>query len=260
MRRGQRDRRPPGEWFKAPVKNVALITFKEPQTYEEAIKSDASGFWTQAMDEELFSLLANDTYKLERLPAGFKAIPVKWVYKIKTDSNGNIERYKARLVAKGFMQREGVDFNDTYAPVSKHTTLRTLLSLVAALDLELRQLDVKTAFLNGELEEDIYMKQPPGYESGGPDMVCHLQRALYGLRQAPRAWYSKLKKVLEDIGFQASEADPGLFILHTKSGNTYMLVYVDDLLIAAKDLASVESVVTTLKSVFDVHDLGEAVE
>ena len=137
--------------------------------------------------------------------------------------------------------------------MSKHTTLRTLLSLVAALDLELRQLDVKTAFLNGELEEDIYMKQPPGYETGGSDMVCHLQRALYGLRQAPRAWYSKLKKVLEDIGFQASEADPGLFILHIQSDFTYMLVYVDDLLVAAKTSAAVETVVSTIQSVFDIH-------
>ena len=113
------------------------------------------------------SLHSNDTWTLERLPRGVKPLSAKWVFKVKLDSNGNIELYKARLVAKGFMQREGVDFNDTYAPVGKYTTLRALLALVASEDLELRQLDVKTAFLKGELEEDIYMKQTPGYEEGG---------------------------------------------------------------------------------------------
>lgn len=253
LRRGDRARRAPGEWYKV---NVALTTYSEPLTYEEAMAAPDCEQWKQAMDEEMASLLSNDTWTLEKLPRGVKPLSAKWVFKVKLDSNGNIERYKARLVVKGFMQREGVDFNDTYAPVSKHTSLRTLLSLVASEDLELRQLDVKTAFLNGELEEDIYMKQPPGYESGGHDMVCHLQRALYGLRQAPRAWYSKLKEVLEGMGFQASETDPGLFILHTQSVYTYMLVYVDDLLVAAKTSAAVECVVSTIMSAFDIRDLG----
>ena len=156
------------------------------------------------------------------------------------------------------MQREGVDFTEVFAPVSKHTTLRVLLALVAEHDLHLHQLDVKTAFLNGELEEDIYMVQPPGYEQGGPGMVCHLRKALYGLRQAPRAWHIKLKKELEKNGFEASEADAGLFILSKGEHKIYMLVYVDDCLIASKHMAGVEHAKKVMRSSFDIRDLGEA--
>jgi hypothetical protein len=145
------------------------------------------------MDEEFASLLENGTWELEKLPDGFKALPMKWVYKIKRDADRNIERYKARLVAKGYLQKQGIDFEEVYAPLSKHTTLRTLLAVVAARDMELHQLDVKTAFLNGELKEEIYMQQPQGYEEGGPGTVCHLKKTLYGLRQAPRAWHTRLK-------------------------------------------------------------------
>ena len=130
-----------------------------------------------------------------------------FVLATKRDADGNIERYKARLVAKGFQQREGVDFNEVFAPVSKHSTLRALLAVVAARGLHLHQLDVKTAFLNGDLEEVIYMKQPPGYEEGGPRTVCRLRKAIYGLRQAPRAWHAKLNSTLEGMGFRASTAD-----------------------------------------------------
>ena len=245
------------------------------------------------MHEEIASLQANGTWDLEEQPVGVKAIPVKWVFKIKRDASGNIERYKARLVAKGFMQREGIDlvrgissvslavlccqrmdispvthkkkkkkkgidYNEVFAPVSKHTTLRTLLALTASEDLELHQLDIKTAFLNGELEETIYMKQPEGYEEGTSDTVCHLKKSLYGLRQAPRAWNTRLKKELELMSFKPSDADAGLYIAEFKGSNVYILVYVDDILIAAKDIAAVNNVKERLTSIFDVRDLGEA--
>ncbi|HSP31011.1 MAG TPA: reverse transcriptase domain-containing protein, partial [Halomonas sp.] len=125
-------------------------------------------------------------------------------------------------------------------------------------DLELHQLDVKTAFLNGVLEEDIYMAQPPGYEEGGPGMVCHLKKALYGLKQAPRAWHTKLKAELELMGFQASETDPGMYIQQRKERNVYILVYVDDILIIAKDMELVKDIKKTLMTTFDARDLGEA--
>jgi hypothetical protein len=156
-----RERRAPGEWYQANMAADGKET--EPQTYEEALAGPDAELWRRAMDEEFASLLENGTWELEKLPDGFKALPMKWVYKIKRDANGNIEPYKARLVAKWYLQKQGVDFEEVYAPVSKHTTLRALLAVVAARDMELHQLDVKTAFLNGELEEEIYMQQAQGY-------------------------------------------------------------------------------------------------
>lgn len=251
----ERQRNPPREYWKA---NLAQTLTAEPQSREEALSRPDAELWQQAMNEEYASLLRNGTWTLEDLPHGAKAIPVKWTYKIKLDATGNVERYKARLVAKGFMQREGLDFNEVFAPVSKHATLRALLALVAAEDMELHQLDVKTAFLNGELEEEVYTKQPPGYETGAPGTVCHLHKALYGLRQAPRAWHAKLKKELEELGWEESEADPGLFILTNSDGKCYILVYVDDMLVASKSLLAVTDCKTSISNIFEVRDLGEA--
>jgi hypothetical protein len=183
---------------------------------------------------------------------------MKWVYKIKRDADGNIERYKARLVAKGYLQKQGIDFEELYAPVSKHTTLRALLAVVAARDMELHQLDVKTVFLNGELEEEIYMQQPQGYKEEGPGTICHLKKMLYGLRQAPRAWHTRLKAELEALGFRASEIDPALFVKGAGQQATYVLVWVDDILVAGLDREEIAVVKRLLGAVFDVRDMGEA--
>ena len=162
--------------------------------------------WQQAMDDEIASLAANDTWTLEEAPPSVRIIPVKWVFKTKRNVDGNVERYKARLVAKGFRQLEGVDFTEVFAPVSKHATLRALLARVAHHDMELHQLDIKTAFLNGELEEEVYVEQLPGYAGGGAGKVCRLHRALYGCtaKQAPRAWHKRLSEELNSLGFTVS--------------------------------------------------------
>ena len=250
-----RERQPPPEIYK--VQAAKAVQPQEPQTYEEALRAPDAAQWKLAMDEEMAPLQENNTWTLEQQPVGVKPIPVKWVFKVKRDALGNIERYKARLVAKGFMQREGIDHNEVFAPVSKHTTLRTLLALTAAEDMELHQLDIKTAFLKGELEETICMQQPQGFTEGGPNVVCHLRKALYGLKQAPRAWNTRLKQEQENMGFTASEADPGLFIAHYKGGKVYVLVYVDDILVASKSLEDIQHVKHRLTEAFKVRDLGE---
>lgn len=231
----------------------------EPQTYEEALESPQAELWQTAMDEEMRSLMENGTWELEECPVGVKPVPMKWVYKIKRNADGSVERFKARLVAKGFLQRQGIDFEEVYAPVSKQTTVRTLLALCAVEDLELHQLDVKTAFLNGELEEEIYMQQAQGYEEGGTGQVCKLKKAIYGLRQAPRAWYLRLKAEMEKLGWTVSEADPALFFRKESDGTYFSLVYVDDIEMAApKGSERIEDLKRELKGIFDIRDLGES--
>jgi Reverse transcriptase (RNA-dependent DNA polymerase)/gag-polypeptide of LTR copia-type/Integrase core domain/GAG-pre-integrase domain len=256
VRRSARARKNPGQWWKASAAKAVVVD--EPNTYKEALASEHAEEWNTAMVDEIASLQQYGTWTVEPIPVGVKPIPCKWVYKLKTDAQGNIERHKARLVAKGFRQVEGVDYEEVYAPVSKHSSLRTLLSLVAEGDLELHQLDVKTAFLNGELEEDIWLCHPPGFEQGPPGTACKLNKALYGLKQAPRAWHLKLKEELLGMGFVESDADPSLFVLHYKDRSVYVLVYVDDMLVAGKQLSDVEHVKQMLLDIFDARDLSEA--
>ncbi|MGQ3285925.1 reverse transcriptase domain-containing protein, partial [Bosea sp. (in: a-proteobacteria)] len=181
---------------------------------------------------------------------------------MKRDAAGNVERYKARLVAKGYFQQSGVDVGDVYAPVSKHTTLRALLAKAAAENMEVHQLDFETAFLNGVLEEHevIYVQQPEGFREGSSNTVCRLHKALYGLRQAPRAWHARLCEELLAMNFKSSEADPALFTLHLPSGTVYLLVYVDDCLLCTQqgDTTGLAYVKQKLSSVFKLKDLGEA--
>ncbi|KAJ9523607.1 hypothetical protein QJQ45_007310 [Haematococcus lacustris] len=227
----------------------------------EALSGPQADMWREAMRSELESLHANQTWCLSERPSGARVLPTKWVLKVKRDAAGNIERFKARLVAKGFLQVSGVDVGDVYAPVSKHTTLRTVLAKAAAENMEIHQLDFETAFLNGKLEEHevIYVQQPEGFEEGSSNTVCRLQKALYGLRQAPRAWHARLCEELLAIGFTASEADPALFTLQLPSGPVYLLVYVDDCLLCTQqgDTAGLAHVKQQLACVFNIKDMGD---
>ncbi|MCO5606659.1 hypothetical protein L7F22_060847 [Adiantum nelumboides] len=202
------------------------------------------------MQEEIKALHANDTWDLVELPKGRKAIPNKWVYKIKTvDAK---PKYKARLVAKGYAQTKGIDFQEVFSPVVKMTTLRVLFAIVAALDLELDQMDVHTAFLHGDFEEELYMKQPEGYVIPGKEhLVCKFNRSLYGLKQASRQWYKKFDAFMLKHGYKRSHADHCLYIKCDEEGSPIILVlYVDDMLIAAKKRSTVDARKSTSGYVF----------
>ncbi|KFK44446.1 hypothetical protein AALP_AA1G257500 [Arabis alpina] len=170
-----------------------------PKTYEEAMEDKS---WLNAVDDEVGAMQRNETWYEADLPKGKKAVSSKWVFTIKHLSNGDIERYKARLVARGFTQTYGEDFTDTFAPVAKLHTVRVVLSIATNLSWDLWQMDVKNAFLQGELEEEVYMTHPPGLEKTvSPGKVLRLKKAIYGLKQSPRAWYRKLSTTLMERGF-----------------------------------------------------------
>ena len=234
---------------------------KEPENYEEALKSSQAGKWITAMNEEMASLMKNKTWELVPRPKNNSVISNKWLYKLKDEEiNGEKVRYKARLVAKGFTQREGVDFNEIFSPVVKYKTIRIMLSIVVQFDMELEQMDVKTAFLHGELEEVIYMEQPRGYEQGSPEgTVCKLKKALYGLKQAPRQWNKKFDSFMMKQGFQKSLHDTCLYYKGSKiEDSEYLLLYVDDMLLISKSKTRIENLKRILNSEFDMKDLGTA--
>lgn len=228
----------------------------EPTSLEEALASEQADDWKLAIDEEYSSLIANKTWELEQPPPDVTPIPVKWVFKIKRHSSGEIERFKARLVVKGYRQQEGIDFEEVYAPVSKYSTVRAVLSMAATADMEIHQLDIKTAFLNGELEEEVWCTQPPGYEQG-TGLACHLLKSLYGLKQTPRAWHLRLKAELEKMQFTESAADPGLFI-KTGAQPIYLLIYVDDIVLVSNYIDELTNTKQQLMTVFEARDLGSA--
>ena len=180
-------------------------TSEEPATVGEALQSE---HWVSAMNSEFQALQRNKTWHLVPLKSGKNLIDCKWVYKVKRKADGSIDRYRARLVAKGFKQRYGIDYEDTFSPVVKAATICLILSIAVSNRWSLRQLDVQNTFLHGVLEEEVYMRQPPGYvDQTRPHWVCKLDKALYGPKQAPRAWYACLCGKLEALGFVSSKGD-----------------------------------------------------
>jgi hypothetical protein len=207
------------------------------------------------MAEELAALERAGTWDLVPLPSHVRPITYKWVYKVKTRSDGSLERYKARLVARGFQQEHGRDYDETFAPVAHMPTVRTLLAVASVRGWSISQLDVKNAFLNGELHEEVYMKPPPGYYV--PEgMVCRLRRSLYGLKQAPRAWFQRFASVVTAADFSASAHDPALFVHTSSRGRTLLLLYVDDMIITGDDHEYIAFVKARLSEQFLMTDLG----
>jgi hypothetical protein len=188
-----------------------LASTGEPTSLTEALND---GNWKKAMDCEFDALVKNKTWHLVPPQKGNNVIDCKWVYKIKRKADDSLDRYKARLVAKGFKQQYGIDYEETFSPVVKSATIRTILSLAVSQGWILRQLDVQNAFLHGFLDKDVFMRQPPGYEDQAlPHYICKLDKALYGLKQAPRVWYARLSAKLLQLGFRISKVYNSLFYL-----------------------------------------------
>lgn len=224
---------------------VVLEPTPVPNTYKQAMASVDKPRWVEAMVVEIDALDANHTWELVPCPAGVQPLTCRWVYTIKRDQYGNVEKYKARLVVRGFLQRYGVDFTETFAPVVKFKSIKLVLALAAQHDWELKQIDFKNAFLNAPLDEDVYIFQPEGFEktagatgttgtsTGGPKLVCKLNRALYGLKQAPRAWNKELHKYVTGLGYHQLWCDPGVYTKRTSHDRLIILcLYVDDTVIA----------------------------
>ncbi|GJU48851.1 putative RNA-directed DNA polymerase [Tanacetum coccineum] len=225
----------------------------EPKTFSEAFKFP---HWIDAMNQEMNALLRNGTWEIVDLTKDRKAIGSKWIYKIKYQSSGEIDRFKARLVAQGFGQMEGIDYEETFSPAMKMFTVRCLLNIAVSQSLPIFQLDVNNVFLYGDLDEDVYMKPPEGYFPSR-DKVCKLKKSLYGLKQAPRQWNAKLTSTLIENGFSQSKSDYSLFTKTDKGVFLALLVYVDDIIIIGNNIAEIENFKVFLKSKFMIKDLGK---
>jgi hypothetical protein len=255
QRRERRNVQPPGEWWKvkpsalrfndddegeeAEFVHTSSLTGNEPNSYAEAMAGPDAQRWHEAALEELNAQLRNGTWVLEKLPPGKKAIGSRWVFRIKRNADGTVERFKARIVAKGYNQRPGFDYMEIFAPTMHQATIRLILALAAIDDLHLRSVDISHAFINGDIDADVYMMQPEGFKELGSEYVCRLNKSIYGLKQAARLWNEKLHSALLDMGFNRICSDPALYTL------------------ASNSQAALGKVVSDLSKYFKLKDLGE---
>jgi hypothetical protein len=236
--------------------NLAVYSsIDDPDTYDEASKSEV---WRKAMDAEIEAITKNETWELTTLPSGSKAIGVKWIFKTKYNEKGKIEKHKARLVAKGYTQRYGIDYGEVFAPVARWDTIRSVLALAANNGWNVFQLDVKSAFLHGELDEDIYVEQPLGYQHNDGGKVYKLKKALYGLRQAPRAWYSKIETYFSCENFEKCPSEHTLFVKKGVNNDVLIVsIYVDDLIYTGNNHEMMSDFKESMKKKFSMTDLGK---
>jgi transposase InsO family protein len=234
----------------------------DPRTYREILQRSDAPQWEKSMTEEMNSLAKHGVWQLvprTEIPDGRRVIPSKWVFLRKRDETGSPKRFKSRVVAKGFVQRAGIDYTDTFAPVTRMESVRAILHIGAAMDWEIHQMDIKTAFLHGELKEEVYMEQPEGrIEKGKETYVCRLNKTLYGLVQSPRMWNARLNKALVDeIGFTRIAADHCVYVRTTKDGTSIIGIHVDDICATASTATEMKRVKGDIGAIFDLVDLGE---
>ena len=238
------------------IDNIFMIaSTKLPKTYSQAVKSENSSEWMEAMEKEMESMKNNKVYTVVQLPEGKKVVGSRWVYNIKDNPSGQ-ETYKARFVAKGYSQQEGEDYKDTYSPTAKMTTVRLLLQVSVENNLTVHQLDVRTAYLNADIDCEVFIKQPEGFEVGGKNQVWKLRKSLYGLKQSGRNWNLVLSQYLRRIGFKQSRVDVCLFYMNEDPRIAYIVVWVDDILLAANTIHLLQEIKNKLEDEFNMKDIG----
>lgn len=230
-----------------------------PQTYEEAISSEESRQWKMAMKEEIKALEDNNTYELTPIPEGRSVVGGKWVYTVK-NSPGSGENFKARYVAKGYSQVQGIDFQETFSPTAKLTSIRMLMQLAVQGNMIVNQMDVKTAYLNADLDCEIFLEQPKGFvktDKNGEELVCKLKKSLYGLKQSGRNWNNLLHKCLVEENFVQSQADYCVYTKFEGGSTTIIIFWVDDIIIAASNSLALNRVKKYLSDKFKMKDIGK---
>ncbi|WVZ54515.1 hypothetical protein U9M48_005301 [Paspalum notatum var. saurae] len=241
--------------FRQPRLNLQAVAVSPvPTSYRGGLDDP---HWRRAMEDEFQALVANNTWTLVPRPPQANVVTGKWIFKHKLHSDGSLDRYKACWVLRGFTQRPGVDYDETFSPVVKPATIRTVLSLAISYDWHVHQLDVNNAFLHGTLTETVYCSQPTGFiDSSCPDHVCRLNKSLYGLKQAPRAWYSCFAAHLRSLGFVEAKTDTSLFVYRHGDELAFLLLYVDDVILTASTSSLLHRLIISLQAAFPMKDLG----
>lgn len=227
-----------------------------PRSYAQAMALPDAQKYHEAACDEIQSLLDNGTWELAQLPPGRKAVGCRWVFVIKRKADGTVDRFKARLVAQGFSQRPGFDFQETYASTLKWATLRAILAYAAIEDLEIESVDISSAFLNGEIDSEVFMRQPEGFPQGSPEQVLRLKKSIYGLRQSPRLWHQKLNSVLLSLRFKKIKSDASVWVFDRDGVRVIVPVFVDDMTLVSKSKQKITELKEELKKHFKLRDLG----
>ncbi|GJT23250.1 retrotransposon protein, putative, ty1-copia subclass [Tanacetum coccineum] len=260
IRRSERTRQAPNHLcLNVEAEEHSLRDLNEPTSYKATILDSESNKWIDVINAKIQSMMDNMVWVLVDLPPGCKTVGSKWIFKKKTDTDGIVHTYKACLVAKGYTQLYGVDHEETFSPITDIRAIRILISITAYYDYEIWQMDIKTAFLNGYLDEDIYMVQPEGFvDPNHPRKVCKLQRSIYGLKQASRSWNKKFDEEIKRFGFAQNLDEPCVYQKASRSDVTFLILYVDDIIIMGNHISSLQSVKDYLGKCFAMKDLGEA--
>ena len=238
---------------------VSVTNQDDPLTYRDAMDDSDKDKWQDSMNQEMESMYSNSVWELVDPPEDVRPIGCKWIFKRKRGIDGKVETFKARLVAKGYIQKEGVDYEETFSPVVMLKSIRILLSIASCLDYEIWQMDVKTVFLNGYLEESIYMMQPEGFMAKGQQQkVCKLLRSIYGLKQASRSWNMRFDETIKMHGFDQNVDKPCVYKYIKEKKVVYLVLYVDDILLIGNDVETLSNVNKWIAEQFQMKDLGEA--